>query len=74
MDFIFVAFMLRKWVRGSMDNMTITLEMDEYVNQLLDAYIQGLDTARAVLNGIPNNKEEMMEVFKAKLQDRHKVK
>jgi hypothetical protein len=56
------------------DNVTITLEMDEYVNQLLDAYIQGLDTARAVLNGISNNKEEMMEVFKAKLQDRHKSK
>jgi hypothetical protein len=56
------------------DNVTITIEMDEYVNQLLDAYIQGLDTAKAVLNSIPNNKDEMMEVFKAKLQDKHNSK
>lgn len=52
-------------------DVTLTITLEDYIGGLLDAYVEGINTARAVLQGIPDNRDEMMEVFRAKLLEKH---
>jgi hypothetical protein len=49
----------------------LSLTMEDYIGGLLDAYVEGINTARAILQSIPDNRDEMMEVFKTRLLEKH---
>lgn len=58
------------WIKVVVSAGTITVSTEDYVKDLVDAYIEGLTTARAVLNSIPDNREAMLDAFRVKMQER----
>jgi len=46
---------------------TITVSLEDYALDMVTAYIQGLETAKQVLNAMPCDKEKMLDEFRVRL-------